>query len=84
MNNPFPFLEACLYTKDGGYVETVNLPPFQQLPDVVIWGTRIFQFKSGLDFEPKEAKENAPVYVEAFAWAVIDLEPPHGIPENAV
>lgn len=84
MNKPFPFIECCLYTKDGGYVETVKLPPFKTLPDVEVWGTRVFQLTLAPSFvAAKNVPMDAPVYVEAFVWAVIDLEPPHGIPENA-
>lgn len=81
-----PFIECCLYTKEGGYVETVKVPPFRMLPDVLIWGTRVFRFSDGSDLGAlpiKIDKTNAPVYLEAFAWAVIDLEPPFRIPENA-
>ena len=48
-----------LFTRDGSYVTTVHVPPFQTPPEVIVWGLRIFV----LDRE-------AGKYREAFAYAV--------------
>jgi hypothetical protein len=31
-----------IYTKDGGYVVTVFVPPFNVLAEAIMWGQRIF------------------------------------------
>ncbi len=78
-------LNCHLYTESGDFVATVQIPPFKKLPGVLIWGTRVFKFSETLDFFASQAEaNNEPAYVEAFTWAVIDLEPPHGIPGDAV
>lgn len=37
-----------LATKDGSHVADVPVPTFQKVPDVLIWGDRIFQFHQEL------------------------------------
>lgn len=56
-----------LATKDGAHVADVNVPPFKDYPDVLIWGERVFQFHSAAtaDGDPCTAE-----YREAFCFAV--------------
>ena len=48
-----------LHTREGGYVTTIEVPPFTKPPEVIIWGLRVFV----LDQE-------AGKYREAFAYVV--------------
>lgn len=35
-------MEIKLLTRDGGYVVTAIIPPFQLMPEVLLWGERFF------------------------------------------
>ena len=35
-------MKAKLYTQAGDFVVEVELPPFNQWPDVLVWGERFF------------------------------------------
>lgn len=48
-----------LYTKDGGYVTTLQVPRFNSPAEVIIWGQRVF-------VPDREAGR----YREAFAYVV--------------
>jgi hypothetical protein len=56
-----------LATKDGDHVADVQVPTFQKLPDVLIWGDRIFQFHQDITTadDPCSAE-----YRECFAFMV--------------
>ena len=54
-----------LETASGEYVCTGEIPPFNEWPAVVLWGTRIFQLVTTQD------REDAPVYRECFSVAVV-------------
>lgn len=47
-------IEIKLYTKSGGYVETVYIPPFNEMPDVIIWGERFFVLFNTENLEYRE------------------------------
>ncbi len=51
-----------LTTSDGGFVEDVTIPPFQKLPEIIVWGERHFV---GPHFEGATT-----CYREAFAFWV--------------
>ena len=54
-----------LETDDGRYVATAEMPPFQDWPEAVTWGQRVFQLQT-------KGKEGEPtVYREVFAVAVL-------------
>ena len=66
-----------LAARDGGHVCDVIIPPFQKLPEVLVWGERFFTFHTKLD-DPEELC--VAEYREAFAYCVppIDYEPDGG------
>lgn len=59
-------MKITLYTKDGALTHDADIPPFNPAPDVVFWGTRIFQLK-------EMRANNHPIYFEAFSFALPDL-----------
>jgi hypothetical protein len=54
-----------LVTSDGREVEDVFIPPFRKLPEVLVWGARMFSFHRDLkdDADPCSAE-----YREVFAY----------------
>jgi hypothetical protein len=60
--NEAPMLEVQLVTSDGGFVGNFQIPPLQKLPEVIIWGSRVFH----LD-EP----DKTPLYREVFAYTIV-------------
>lgn len=56
-----------LMRKDGGFVTTGQVPLFNEPPEVIIWGQRIFTYSHTDD-------ESVDVYVEAFSVALILVE----------
>jgi len=53
-----------LVTKDGGFVTSGKVPLFNEPPEVIIWGQRIFTYSQTDD-------EAVDVYVEAFSVALV-------------
>jgi hypothetical protein len=60
-------MKIRLAIREGGHVADVEIPPFQSLPEVIVWGQRFFSFYSELsgDVEPCTAE-----YREVFAYWV--------------
>lgn len=56
-------IEVTLKTEDGRLVTRGMIPPFQTMPDVLIWGTRIFK------------RVDDSEYRECFAVAVVSTLP---------
>lgn len=52
---------------DGGYVADVSIPPFQKMPEVIVWGDRHFAFHAMLT-EPED--HCAAEYREVFAYFI--------------
>lgn len=42
-SNTSPFQNETLYTRDGHEVTTIEVPPFRAMPEVLQWGSRVFQ-----------------------------------------
>jgi hypothetical protein len=66
--------EIELYTgKDLAFVARVLIPPFpdQNMPDVVMWGNRIFKLLGGI---------KGPYYVECFAVVALELANNQDVP----
>lgn len=66
-------IKVRLAIRDGGHVANVSIPPFVKLPEVLVWGQRMFAFHSELkaDGEPCSVE-----YREIFAfWIPPALEP---------
>ena len=55
-------MRVRLTVPSGGLVTEAEVPPFNQPPDVLLWGSRVFRFLR-LD-------DGVAVYVEAFAFTV--------------
>jgi hypothetical protein len=64
-----------LAIRGGGYVADVSIPPFQRLPDIIVWGSRHFTFHAML---PEPEDHCAAEYREGFAYFV----PPDFATEN--
>jgi hypothetical protein len=56
-------VDVRLETKGGCFVCNGSIPPFHELPEVLLWGTRVFQFDCQLP--------TVIVYREAFAVALV-------------
>ena len=54
-------IEVQLYTRSGDHVAGVLVPPFQQAPDIVVWGSRVF-----VRDDPTDEQETR--YREGFAF----------------
>ena len=52
-----------LYTRDGRYVVTVTIPPFQLMPEAIMWGERFF-------FRRDDGK-----YYEGMLWPIVPNAP---------
>ena len=57
--------DVRLLTKDGGYVASGKIPPFNEPPEVLIWGELFFTYDVTDD-------EETHVYVEAFTVVLIE------------
>jgi len=66
-------MTVLLYTKDGSFVHEQTIPPFQEPPDVIQWGSRFFVCPST---DGEVARQHLPdddamvVYEEAFAYVL--------------
>lgn len=60
-------IEATLFTRDGKEVFRFLMPPFQILPEVILWGIRVFCLKD--PFEQSIDSPAIPDYYEACAWS---------------
>ena len=60
-------------TVKGDLVKHVHILPFEKLPDVLVWGSRLFQLKSS---------DVLPVYEECFAYFITGLEEEACAPVN--
>ena len=54
-----------LTTRDGRHVADVTIPPFQSLPEVLVWGERFFSLHSEF---MKEEDPAAAEYREVFCY----------------
>jgi len=43
-------IQVTLYTRDGEQVAAITMPPFQKMPEVVVWGSRFFMW-TGLIYQ---------------------------------
>lgn len=62
---PLQKTKPRLLTADGQLVRDAEMPPFQTLPDILIWGQRFFR-RDGV------TSEGVPTYREGFTYALID------------
>ena len=61
-------MEGRLLTRDREFVTAFRMPPFQLLPEVAVWGERIFVLER--PFEQKFGQPAEPTYIEACPWSV--------------
>ncbi len=61
---------AILQTRDGGYVGTHNLPPFNPPAEAVVWGSRIFLATNERQID-RDGLVTV-VYREGLAWFIPD------------
>lgn len=59
---------AKLLTRSGELVHEFIILPFQLMPEVAIWGERIFVLRK--PFEQEFGKPAEPIYYEACPWSV--------------
>lgn len=62
---------ARLLTAEGKFVTLAEVLPFDRWPDVLVWGTRLFQFERS----NKDDGDDLAEYRECFAWYVIHDSP---------
>lgn len=53
---------------DGGHVSDVTIPPFQKLPEVLVWGERFFAFHHMIEEAEDVCKAE---YREVFAHWIL-------------
>jgi hypothetical protein len=73
-------IRVKLVTNKGEFVSYVQIPPFLDPPEVLIWGERVF-IPGMLKFADK-SDPTLPVYREAWACSAtwIEMEVPYGTP----
>lgn len=59
-------MKVKLFTADGGFVAEVEIAPFQTMPEVLIWGARVFVWHD----DPASQIDGKSGYVEGFAYWV--------------
>ena len=72
-------MKVRLEVAQGDFVATVYMLPFDELPKVVVWGSRVFELHDDGDAElwrqqeeGFDAKRAEPVYRETFCVAVFE------------
>lgn len=62
-----------LTTSDGEFVVRIQIPPFNEPPEVIGWGNRVFVHHrlSHVLFSGERNVRSEPVYREAFTFAAI-------------
>jgi len=56
-------VKAVLLTRDGSFVEEVDVPFFITPPGVLVWGQRFF-----VPFDKADGEANVAYFMEAFVW----------------
>lgn len=56
-----------LHTTTGHYVTTAVMPPFQRLPEAIMWGSRVF-------FKPYVPHMERLIYTEGFMIAAVETK----------
>lgn len=68
-------MKIKLYARDGGFVAEVVIPPFNDPPEALLWGSRLFVLPNANNYGHRHvcALPTEPEivhYVEAWAYAV--------------
>jgi hypothetical protein len=61
-------MKGKLFTRSGEFVHEFIMPRFERVPEVAIWGSRIFVLRE--PFKAVEAPDLHPEYYEVCAWSV--------------
>jgi hypothetical protein len=61
-------IRVRLAIRDGGHVAEVEIPPFQSLPDVIVWGDRVFSFHMSMDIDGEMCRAE---YREVFCYVIL-------------
>ena len=60
-----------LYTRDDGFVAGAQIPDFEGLPEVILWGSRVFvRYRDDNDELEYLDPGDAARYTEAFTYAI--------------
>lgn len=59
-------MQVNLYTAAGDFVAEVEIPPFNRMPEILVWGERHFIWHE----DPASVIDGKVGYVEAFAFWV--------------
>ena len=62
-------MKVKLFTRDGGFVHSAEIPPFNEPPTIIIWGQRFFVF-ADVDGPALPIESDEQGYVEAFTFVV--------------
>jgi len=69
-------MKVKLFTRTGGLVLAMEIPPFSEPPDVIVWGERIFCIPDvDRDLFVHDLPHDETGYVEAFTYAIPSGEP---------
>lgn len=68
-------MKIKLFSRDGGFVTEVVIPPFHDPPEVLMWSARIFVLPNPDNYGHRHVKdlpseEGVTFYVEAWAYIV--------------
>lgn len=59
---------VALETKQNELVCNGMIPPFNELPEVIGWGDRVFKLRA-----PNTSEDTAAIYTEVFAVALVNV-----------
>lgn len=62
-------MRVRLTVPTGELVHETDIPPFNELPHVLIWGDRVFKLTDQKAAEPPHAA----IYHEAFSYYIVDM-----------
>ncbi len=69
-----PFWKLPIYTANGELVDYVVVPKFQTMPDVILWGSRVFIT------DPNRGGK----YYEGFSYFAMSAENHPQVPDHAM
>jgi len=68
-------MKIKLFSHDGGLVAEITIPPFNDPPEALLWGSRLFVLPNSDNYGHRHVRElpgetNIVFYVEAWAYMV--------------
>lgn len=66
-------MKVKLFTRTGGFVHEQEIPPFNEQPDVILWGERVFKTMSvdNPAASPENYEPDDYPYEEAWTYALV-------------